>query len=150
MKVLNYFDCSDREYWLEEIGKSDWGAGKYLYTLLKENRLHEIAGEGARVLMLTEGTELISFCTLAERDEIQPIELSPWIGFVYTFPARRGQRCVGRLFDRIAEISKEENFPRVYLSTDHVGLYEKYGCKFYGEMKTVGGEMSRVYIKTFE
>ncbi len=149
MKVLNYFDCIDREYWLEEIGKSDWGAGKYLYTLLKENRLREIAGE-ARVLMLTEGTELISFCTLSERDEIQPTELKPWIGFVYTFPARRGQRCVGRLLDRIAEISEEENFTRAYISTDHVGLYEKYGCEFLCEMKTVGGEMSRVYIKTFK
>lgn len=38
-KILEYFTCENKEHWLREIQKSDWGAGQYLYSLLKENKL---------------------------------------------------------------------------------------------------------------
>lgn len=150
MKVINYFDCPKKEYWLEEIGKSDWEAGKFLYQLLKEGKLQEFVGDNVKVLMLVDGDELISYCTYAEKDDIQPTDLKPWIGWVYTFPQRRGQRFVGKLFDEIAKIAKSENISQAYISTNHVGLYEKYGCEFYQMMADIGGEMSRVYIKRFD
>ena len=34
MEIINYFDVDDKIFWKEEIGKSDWGAGQYLYRLL--------------------------------------------------------------------------------------------------------------------
>lgn len=150
MRVINYFDSKDKEYWLEEIGKSDWGAGRFLHQLLQEEKLQEYVGENVKVLMLVEDSELISFCTYAEKDDIQPTDLTPWIGWVYTFPRRRGQRCAGKLFDEIAKIAKAENVSQAYISTNHVGLYEKYGCEFLTMMPDVGGEMSRVYVMRFE
>ena len=39
MEIIEYYSSQNKEYWLNEIGKSDWGAGKYLYSLLKENKL---------------------------------------------------------------------------------------------------------------
>ena len=36
--ILEYFTCENKEHWLREIQKSDWGAGQYLYSLLKENK----------------------------------------------------------------------------------------------------------------
>lgn len=149
MNVINYFSSERQEHWLAEIGKCDWGAGQFLYKLLRNGELQEFIGENARVLLLVEGDELISFCTYAEKDDIQPTELKPWIGFVYTFPQRRGQRCVGHLFNEIERLARSENVSRAYISTNHIGLYEKYGCEFYREMKDIGGESSRVYIKYF-
>ena len=32
-KILEYFTCENKEHWLREIQKSDWGAGQYLYSL---------------------------------------------------------------------------------------------------------------------
>ena len=37
-KILEYFTCENKEHWLREIQKSDWEAGQYLYSLLKENK----------------------------------------------------------------------------------------------------------------
>ena len=150
MKVINYFESDKQEHWLEEIRRCDWGAGQFLHDLLKQGKLQEYVGDNVKVLMLVEGDELISFCTYAEKDDIQPTDLTPWIGFVYTFPQRRGQRCVGKLFDEIANIARSENISQAYISTNHVGLYEKYGCEFYQMMNDIGGEPSRVYIKRFE
>ena len=88
MKIIEYFTSDNQEHWLKEIRKSDWGAGQYLYTLLKEGKLKELVGRTALVPMLIEEEtqKLVSFCTFAPLDDIQPTVLSPWIGFVYTFP----------------------------------------------------------------
>ena len=37
--------------------------------------------------------------------------------------------------------------PCTYISTDHVGLYERFGYAFTDMQQTVTGEASRVYVK---
>lgn len=146
-QVIDYFESDRKEHWLNEIKRSDWGAGAFLHELLKKGTFFEAVGEKSKVLLLTDGDELISFCTYAEKDDIQPTNLSPWMGFVYTFPEHRGHRYVGMLFDEIEKIAQADKVSEVYISTNHIGLYEKYGCEFRTEMKDMDGELSRVYVK---
>ncbi len=147
MKVINYFDSDRKEHWLNEIKRGDWSAAAFLYELLSKGTFFDAAGETSRVLLLTDGDELISFCTYAEKDDIQPTELTPWMGFVYTFPEHRGHRYVGLLMEEVESLAINEGVSEVYISTNHTGLYEKYGCEFKAEMKDINGEPSRVYVK---
>ena len=147
MKILEYFSLENKDYWLSKIQKCDWDAGQFLYELLRKNELKGLVGERTRVLMLTEGDELISFCTLAEKDDIQPTDLTPWIGWIYTFPAFRGHRHAGKLLEQAENLAREDGVPNVYISTNHDGLYEKYGYEFYKIMKDIEGENSKVYTK---
>ena len=147
MKIIDYFRAEDPSHWLEEMEKSDWDAGRYLHDLLLNDSLKELVGENTRVLLLTEGENLISFCTLAPLDDIQPTDLTPWIGFVYTFPAFRGQGYAEKLMRHAEELAKADGAASVHVSTNHVGLYERYGYTFFGMMKDVSGEDSRVYVK---
>ena len=147
MKVINYFDSDSKSHWLEEIKKSDWRAGMFLHKMLSENTFFENVGKGSRVLLLTDGDALISFCTFSKYDDIQPTDLTPWIGFVYTFPQYRGHRYAGLLFDEVVRLAKEKNIPDVYLSTNRDGLYEKYGFEYLTTMNDIDGEPSKVYIK---
>lgn len=147
MKVVNYFDTDNKEHWLDAIGRSDWRAGPFLKNLLESGTFFETVGEGSLVLLLTEGDELVSYCTYAEKDDIRPTELTPWVGFVYTFPARRGHRFAGLLFDEVERLAREDGVREVYLSTNHVGLYEKYGWEFMTMMTDMDGAPSRIYVK---
>lgn len=147
MKIIEYFTAQDKEYWLKEIKKSDWGAGQFLHQLLSENRLREMCGERTVVYLLVEDRKLVSFCTLAEQDDVRNPEYTPWIGFVYTFPDYRGHRYVGRLIKLAEEQAKAEGNECIYISTGETGLYEKYGYDFYKIMKDMNGEDSRVYRK---
>lgn len=147
MKVINFFESDRKEHWLDELKRSDWGAAQFLHGLLSKGTFFDAVGNASRVLMLVDGDELISFCTFAEKDDIQPTDLTPWVGFVYTFPEHRGHRYVGLLFDEIKRIAKDENVSEVYISTDHVGLYEKYGCEYRTQMNDIGGKPSNVYVK---
>lgn len=150
MKVISFFESNRQAHWLDEIAKCDWSAGALLQELLSKGTFFDAVGEGSRVLLLTDGDELVSFCTYAQKDDIQPTELTPWMGFVYTFPPYRGHRCVGYLFTEIERLAKQEHVANVYISTNHVGLYEKYGCEYHTQMKDMDGEASRVYIKRIE
>lgn len=149
MEIINYFESERRDHWLRELSRCDWGAGVYLYELLRDGTFFNAVGEGSRVLLLTEGDELISFCTYAQKDDIQPTELTPWMGFVYTFPQHRGHRYVGLLLVEIRRLAKAQHVEQVYISTNHVGLYEKYGCTYLTQMRDMDGEPSRVYVKHF-
>ncbi|MBQ9140614.1 MAG: GNAT family N-acetyltransferase [Lachnospiraceae bacterium] len=147
VEIKEYFSIENQAYWLEQIKKSDWGAGQFLYKLLKDNELKKLCGEKTRVLMLVEEDKLVAFGTLAEKDDIQPTDLTPWVGFVYTFPEYRGHRYAGELLAHAEKLATEDGKEFVYISTNHEGLYEKYGYAFYQMMKDIGGEDSRVYRK---
>ena len=147
MRIIEYFTTENKEHWLNEIKKCDWGAGQFLYQLLCENNLKKTVGETALVPMLVEGDELISFCTFAPLDDIQPTTLSPWIGFVYTFPDYRGHRYAGMLLDYAESIATVMGREYIHISTNHIGLYEKYGYEFFKTEKDIDGEDSRVYRK---
>lgn len=147
MEVKEYYSLSteEREYWLKQIKESDWGAGQYLHYLLSNDELRKLCGASTRVYLLTENQRLVAFCTLADEDEVRDTGLTPWIGFVYTYPTFRGHRHMGILLEHAYEIAKLEKADAIYLSTGATGLYEKYGYTFYQMMKDMDGGDTRVY-----
>ena len=147
MEIIEYFASENKEYWLSRICDSNWDAGKYLGYLLKSGEVFSLLGQGTRVLLLTEGDELCAFCTLAEMDDIQPTDLTPWVGFVYTFEKFRGKGLMGRLLSQAESLAAADGKGAVYISTGHIGLYEKYGYEFLQTMKNINGEDSRAYVK---
>ena len=52
MKVISYFDCNNKEYWAQEIKKSDWAAAPLLITFLDKKTFFENRGEGGKILLL--------------------------------------------------------------------------------------------------
>ena len=147
MEIIEYFSSDRKDHWLARLGKCRWSAGKLLYSLLKNGTSEQFLGVHPRVLMLIDGDKLVSFCTLAQKDDIPDYRLTPWIGFVYTFPEYRGHRFVGKLIAKAERTAYAEGFRNIYISTGHTGLYEKYGYTFYEKQKDINGHNSRIYIK---
>lgn len=147
MEIISFFESDRQQHWLDEIQRSDWNAGPFLVRLLRNGTFFDEMGEGSRVLLLTDGSELISYCTYVKTDDIRPTDLTPWIGFVYTFPSRRGHRYAGRLLDEVCRLAEKEGVAAVYLSTDHTGLYEKYGFTYLTMMTDMEGHPSRIYVR---
>lgn len=147
MELLEYYSCDNKEHWLKKIAECDWDAGRYLAYLLESNTLCDLVGEGSRVIMLTDGDDLACFCTLAKYDDVQPTDLTPWSGWIYTFPAYRGRRLAGKLLEQAEKLAKADGAQALHISTNHDGLYEKYGYEFYRYEKDVEGEDTKVYIK---
>ncbi len=147
MKVESFFESGRRDHWKEAILQSEWSAAPFLCRLIDEGRFFETLGEHSKLLLLTEGDELIAYCTFTDRDDIPETDLTPWIGFVYVFPKHRGHRYFGLLLQAIEQKAWEARIPKLYLSTNHVGLYEKYGFRFESMMTDMRGDPSRIYSK---
>lgn len=146
MQILNYFTCDNRPHWLAAIAANEWRAAKFLANLLEKGEFHQNVGEGT-VYLLTEGDDLVSFLTLAQRDCVDAPEYAPWIGFVHTAPEYRRHGHIGQLIDHACAAAREHGAARVYLCTDHVGLYEKYGFTYLENRVSIYGEESRIYIR---
>lgn len=147
MKVIEFYKAENQEYWLSKIKECDWIAGKFLVELIQKKELTKLLGQNTKLLLLTNELDLISFCTFSDIDDIETTELTPWIGFVYTFPLFRGNRYIGKLLNYAEELAKSNGFSNIYVSTDQVGIYEKYGFSFLKIMKDRHDLDSRVYIK---
>ena len=147
MKIISFNECNNKDYWMEQILKSDWDARLFLDRAYKEKEIRALFGKHLDILLLVENDQLISYCTYAEFDEIQPTELTPWVGFVYTFPEYRGNRYMGLIFEEISKLAQSDNYSYIYLSTNHTSLYEKYGFEFYQILNDIQGHPSRIYRK---
>ena len=147
LQIKDYFqlDAQEQKYWLAKIGESDWRAGKYLFQLLSEGEFKKLCGQKSTVFLLTQGDSLISFCTFAEHDDIPDTDLTPWIGFVYTFPAFRGKRRIGKLFEHIYRLAKNQGYKTLYISTDQKGLYENFGFSFLQTATNINGDQALIY-----
>ena len=147
MTIIDYFEQTQEQqsHWQTEIAKGDWVAAKFLYEQLQKDNVKPRYGNTTRLLLLTEAEELIAFCDLAEHDEIET-ELTPWIGFVYTFPKHRGSRYSEKLIKHALSLAKADGHKRVYISSREVGLYEKYGFKPLQKMTDVWGEETQVFV----
>ena len=145
MDILELESTVNPDWWIRQLTDCDWVAGHHLYSLLTENRFHETYGVKSRVLMLADGTRLAAFCTYAGKDDIPETELTPWLGFVYTYPEYRGRRLMGRLIDRAKELAREDGYDALWVSTREDGLYEKYGAEYVTDMKDRRGEDSRIF-----
>lgn len=147
MTVIEYFDAADRDSLIEKIDRSDWRAARYLVRLLKEDTFEREAGENPKLFLLMDGDNPVSFVTLTKKDCIADESRFPWLGFFYTFPEYRGQRLGGILLDYAAEQARQQGFGRVWIATDHVGLYEKYGFTYVENRISIWGENDRIYFR---
>ena len=100
-----------------------WSAGGNLAKQMRAHGFHD----WERVFAATQGTEIAGYCTLSARDCLPDVPYTPYISFVFVGEAHRGHRLSEALIRHALQYARELGFDRVYLVSDHVNLYEKYG-----------------------
>ena len=76
-------------------------------------------------------------------------DLAPNVCAVYVCPESRGMGLAGRLLDTVCAHAGEHGIRTLYLVTDHVGFYERYGWQYLCPVNTSDG-LSRMYCKQTE
>jgi GNAT superfamily N-acetyltransferase len=148
VEVIEYFLDENKEHWKKQVALADWRAAKFLFELLNDMRkFEELLGKGGKLFLLVDGEKIVSFVTLTRQDCIRDKSIFPWLGFLFTYPDYRGNRYSEKLLEYVEEEAKSENYSIVYLGTDHIGLYEKYGYVYLETRKDYWNDEVRIYYK---
>ncbi|MBT8264126.1 MAG: GNAT family N-acetyltransferase [Muriicola sp.] len=100
--------------------------------------------------LLEKEGELIGCAGLITNDFISRGDLYPWVCALFIEEKHRGNAYGSLLLEKAGKDAKKAGFENVYLCTEHIGYYEKYGFTYIGQGYHPWGEESRIYELAIE
>lgn len=99
-----------------------------------------------RWYLMMKDEEIVGSFGLIQNDFVDRTDLFPYLCALYVEPTERGQALGARMLMYGQSEAKRLGYENLYLVTDHVGYYEKYGWEFAGMAGNTDGEgESRIY-----
>jgi len=95
--------------------------------------------------LLEKDGKIIGSAGLITNDFISRMDLYPWACGLFIEEEYRGNAYGSLLLERAKRDSRKAGFEHVYLCTDHIGFYERYGFEYIGQGYHPWGEESRIY-----
>ena len=94
-----------------------------------------------------DGEKIVAGLGVIENDFHDRKDLAPNVCAVYTEEKYRCQGISGNLLNLVVDEMKAKGISPIYLVTDHIGFYERYGWKFFCMAQGDGEpEKTRLYI----
>lgn len=93
-----------------------------------------------------DGDKIIAGAGVIENDFHSRRDLLPDVCAVFTEPGYRCCGIAGKVLDYVVRDMSAHGIDTLYLVTDHVGFYERYGWQYYCPVLCDDGEVSRMYI----
>ena len=122
-----------------------WGVPKEAYLECMEAYLNNETEYGWYLCLDAE--KIIAGMGVIENDFHDRKDLTPNVCAVYTETQYRCKGIAGKLLNMVVADMKEKGISPIYLVTDHIGFYERYGWEF---LCMVQGDdepdMTRMYI----
>jgi len=123
---------------------SKWGIDRKIYDDSITDSL-ATANSTPRWYLMLRGDDIIGSYGLIENDFMVRKDLTPWLCALHIEENERSHGLGGKLLEHGRREVAGLGFPKVYLCTDHVGYYERYGWQFFGMEESEFGGETRVY-----
>lgn len=91
------------------------------------------------------GDEILGAFGLIQNDFVDREDLFPWICAVFVEEEHRGKGIAGKMLEHARKEGKKLGYDNVYLTTDHVGFYERYGFEYIGQNNVGTDDEGRTY-----
>lgn len=95
--------------------------------------------------LMMDGERIIGCAGMISNDFISRMDLTPWLCALYIEEDCRGHAYGSLLIDRVRADAAAKGYDKLYLCSDHVGYYEKYGFERIATGFHPWGETSGVF-----
>ena len=129
--LINYANSCDREAWPILAKKMQWN--DFL--------------DWERVFIAVENDKIIWFCTFTKEDWIPDCDYSPFVWFIFVDENYRWERVSEKMINTVEEYAKTLNFGKLYIVSDHKGLYEKYWFEKIDEKVDEMGRIETIFYR---
>jgi len=143
--TIHTIDKTD-SLWLPVAEYADtvsWDACARMATFMREGKFTD----WERLFVAEESGTFMGFCALVKPQNFLGAEYNPLIKWLFVDEKYRGQRLSQKLIEAAAAYAKELGYDHIYLTTWHIGLYEKYGFVKICEKEVRDGYSEGVYGK---
>lgn len=148
MEEYKYITLMEKPELKEEAASwfhSKWGVPKEAYLECMNAYLDNKTNYGWYLCLCDE--KIVAGMGVIENDFHDRKDLAPNVCAVYTEDDYRCKGIAGDLLHMVVEDMKDKGISPIYLVTDHIGFYERYGweflCMVQGDNES---EMTRMYI----
>lgn len=131
--------------YVESMGEAIAGDGAVpeWYILIDENELSAPANRSAK----ESSIKIIAGCGVIENDFHDRKDLAPNVCAVFVEDQYRLKGIAGKMLEYVCEDMKRRGIDTLYLITDHISFYERYGwellCMVQGDDEE---ELTRMYV----
>lgn len=124
---------------------SKWGIPKEAYLECMEAYLNKDTEYGW--FLCLHDDKIVAGMGVIENDFHDRKDLTPNVCAVYTDEEHMGKGIAGNLLNMVVEVMKSKGIIPLYLVTDHIGFYERYGWEFLCMVQGDGEpQMTRMYV----
>lgn len=122
-----------------------WGVPAEAYLACMDEYLNKETEYGWYLCL--DKDKILGGLGVIENDFHDRKDLSPNVCAVYTEADYRSQGIAGRLLNLVVEDAGSKGISPLYLVSDHIGFYERYGWEFLCMVQGDGEpELTRMYI----
>lgn len=148
MEKYRYITLMEKPELKEEAASwfhSKWGVPKEAYLECMNAYLNNETNYGWYLCLC--GEKIVAGMGVIENDFHDRKDLAPNVCAVYTEKEYRCQGIAGNLLNMVVADTKDKGISPIYLITDHIGFYERYGWEFFCMVQGDGEpNMTRMYI----
>lgn len=148
MEKYRYITLMEKPELKEEAASwfySKWGVPQEAYLECMNAYLNNETNYGWYLCLC--GEKIVAGMGVIENDFHDRKDLAPNVCAVYTEKEYRCQGIAGNLLNMVVADMKDKGISPIYLITDHIGFYERYGWEFFCMVQ--GDEepnLTRMYI----
>lgn len=145
MKVISVRETPEIKDQAIKYFQSKW---KSVFPIIYEDCISHSIGSPAPLpqwYLLEKDGQITGCAGLITNDFISRMDLWPWVAAVYIEEEHRGNNYGSLLIDKAKADARAAGFKYLYLCTDHIGYYEKFGFKYIGQGYHPWGDESRIY-----
>lgn len=142
--MMRIYNLKDKLNYLKEVMELEYNEWASNPSFDKENRINRKIDKYYKniddiyfcKLILLDNDNLVGFISIFPHDCDLEYDLTPWYATMFVKCEYRGKGYSKILNDAILNEARKRNIKELYLKTDLINYYEKFGAQFVKKLKT--------------